>query len=285
MPLRQRDPAVPGRPRGAHRPRARRRALAPVPHRTGVRDGAPGSALGHAGAGLPDRPLPLLRSGVRPGSGEPRGTHGSLSALCARVSRVPIVAPPSSPGRRRPRPDPDVAAPTVAEAGAVAPTVAEAGATSADPRRRRGPRPPRPPPAAGWQPGDVRPRPVRGEGRPRPGRHGPRLPRAPPRLGPRPGGEGPASVGPRGRRRGRSLRARGRDLGEPGPPPPRRHLPLRPPHRRAAARLRGVRGRGEPARRDPGAAPRLGRDVCSTSRSSSPGASTTRTSRGSSTAT
>ena len=46
-------------------------------------------------------------------------------------------------------------------------------------------------------------------------------------------------------------------MGQPRPAPPRRHLPLRPPRRRAAARLRRVRGRGQPARRDPRAAARL----------------------------
>ena len=45
VPLRQRDPSRSGGPRRGHRPRARRRAVAPLPDRPRVRDRAARSAL------------------------------------------------------------------------------------------------------------------------------------------------------------------------------------------------------------------------------------------------
>ena len=117
------------------------------------------------------------------------------------------------------------------------------------------------PVAAGreWQVGDVVLDLYEVTGDPGRGRDGPRLPRAPPRLGRRPRGEDAAGGRAGGRRGRRQLRARGRDLGEPRPPSAHRVLLLRPPRRRRAARLRGVRGRRQPLRVDPRRAPARGR--------------------------
>ena len=186
------------------------------------------------------------------------------AGLAGRTVRCPRCSARFAVPAHEPAAEP---APTVPDADAAQPTVAEAGAVCPDRRGGRRARAHACRGDSGGSPGDGqrhrlgagrgRPGAVRGPGCPRAGRHGPRLPRAAPGLGPRPRGQGTPRRRPRRCGWGRSLRARGGDVGQPRPPPARGHVPLRPPRLRHPARVRGVRGRREPARRHPQPTPRL----------------------------
>ena len=290
VPLRQRDPSVPGTSPRVIDTRARRRPVARFPDARAFATRC-GGCSGDARPAFLRVALPVLRRHVRPGARGARGPHGPLPAL--RVALRRAVAAAGHAGAPTPaptRPDADVAAPTVAEAGrraapggagAPAPTVAEAG----------------------------------------PGPHA-AAPAVPRRAGRRAGsratlvlglyevagvlGEGGMGRVYRVRHRGWGLdlavkaplpavleAAGGADLFEREaetwvnlglhPHVVTCHYVRRVDGR--AARVRRVRGRRQPARRDPRRPPRLGRGDPRRRRSSSRGACTTPTSRASSTAT